>query len=253
MDISTLRNYLKELGFSNSEATVYFALLEHGSGSTGPLIASTGLHRNVVYTSLEHLKARKLVSERLIRGVKHFSLTSPEVLSQEFQKKSQIASMMTEEILKRLPNQSQEITIHQGNDEYLTLLTSLLKSLPKKSDKYVLGTGGEEFMQLTMRPIWKPYHEVASDREVRIHMLAYDSQRSAIERDVEGNPLYDVQYLPDEIENPAGIHIYPAINTVLNIIYSNETTPVTAIKIRNKALAEGYLHLFENLWRSAEK
>ncbi len=253
MEISTLKNHLEELGFSNSEAIVYLALLEQGLGSAGPLIASTGLHRNVVYTSLEHLKARKLVSERLIRGVKHFSLTSPESLTQEFQKKSQIAGVTTEEILRRLPSESQEITIHQGNDEYLALLSSLLHSLPKKSDKYVLGTGGEEFMRLTMRPIWKSYHAVASDQEVRIHMLAYDSQRSAIEPDTTGNPLYDVRYLPDEIENPAGIHIYPAIDTVLNIIYSNETTSVTVIKIRNKALAEGYLHLFKNLWRTSEK
>lgn len=253
METTELKKSLEELGFSNAEATVYVSLLEQGSGSAGPLISSTGLHRNVVYTALEHLKARKMVSEGLVRGVKHFSIASPETLSQEFKKKSVTASDVVQEITQRLPNQAQEITIHQGNDEYLALLTGLLSSLPKGSDKYVLGTGGEGFMRFTMQPIWKAYHEVASDQEVRIHMLAYDSQRSAIEPEIAGNPLYEVQYLPDEIENPAGIHIYPAIDTVLNIIYSDEAIPVTAIKIRNKALTKGYLHLFENLWRSSEK
>ena len=108
-------------------------------------------------------------------------------------------------------------------------------------------------MQQTMRPIWEAYHAVAREQDIRIHMLAYTSQRTALESDIANNTLYTVRYLPDEIENPAGIHIYPAIGVILNIIYSDNTTPVTAIKIKNSALTEGYLNLFKNLWKMGVK
>lgn len=51
------------------------------------------------------------------------------------------------------------------------------------------------------------------------------------------------------MENPSGIHIYPEVNTVLTIIYSDKNRPVTAIKMVNPSLVKGYLNLFGNLWK----
>jgi sugar-specific transcriptional regulator TrmB len=245
---NNLKNNLLTLGFSTSETEVYLALLELKSSSAGPLISKTQLHRNVVYTALNHLTKRKLVSEKTIRGVKHFVLVEPLVLSEEFEKKAQLAKNVAQEILTALPRGAQEITIHQGNEEYLQLLQGLLSSMPKNSTKYVIGTGGEEFMKVTMRPIWKKYHKTARAQKINIKMISYESQREAIANDVAKESIYEVKYLPDDIENPAGIHVYPEIDTVLNIIYSDRDNPVTAIRIKNSALVQGYLNLFNNLW-----
>lgn len=244
-----LKDKLINLGFPASEAGVYLALLAMGSAQAGPIISKTQLHRNVVYTALSHLVKRKLVSEKTVRGVKHFSVTEPLTLSEEFEQKAELAKSATKEIIEALPRGGQEITIHQGNVEYLQLLQGLLSSMPKGSTKYVIGTGGEKFMRVTMRPIWRKYHKVARVQKMQIKMISYESQRKAIAQDVAHEGIYAVKYLPDDVENPSGVHVYPEIDTILNIIYSDTNNPVTAIRIKNKELVQGYLNLFNNLWK----
>ena len=234
------------------DADVYLALAALGATTSGPLIAKTGLHRNVVYTALEHLIASKYVIESQVRGKKQFVITDPSVIARDFALKSEIAKETAAKIESIAKQDSQEITVHQGNDEYLALLTGLIRLLPKGGTKYVLGTGGEDFMAETMRPIWKKYHRVAKEQGIRIKMIASESQRAAIATDVGNEGMYEVRYLPDNIENPAGTHIYPEVGVMLNIIYSTEDRPVTAIRIKNDDLARGQLNLFKNLWKMAK-
>lgn len=253
MSNSNIKNNLLKLGFSLHDAEIYLALVKKGPCTAGPIISETKLHRNVVYTSLDHLVGKKLISEKIKNGRKFFSVISPDTLVEDYSQKADLAKKVAQELERLVSSGVQEITIHQGNEEYLSLLTSIIKSMSKGNVKYVLGTGGEDFMKYTMRPIWKKYHEAARAQNIKIKMLGYESQRSAVEPDVKKEKIYEVKYLPANIENPAGIHIYPEVNTVLNIMYSDENTPVTAIKIKNKALVQGYLNLFHNLWKMARK
>lgn len=243
---------LVKLGFSESDALVYLALAELKTASTNPIIAATGLHRSLVYTALQHLVARKLVSQFENKGKKNFSITSPDLLIEEFSEKQKTARNVAEHIKKSLTSDIQEITVHKGNEEYLSLLTSLIKQLPKGATKFVLGTGGEDFMAETMRPIWKKYHNVVRDAGISIKMIGYENQRKSFQKEIASESFYHVKYVPSSLENPAGIHIYPEIGVVLNIIYSSNMQPVTAIRIKDKSLVKGYLNLFNSLWQEAK-
>ncbi len=242
-------NNLITLGFSENDAKVYLALTELKTSPVNPIIAKTDLHKSLVYTSLEHLVSRKLVSEFENKGKKHFSVVSPDTLIQEFTEKQQIAEIVTKKIKEKISSDIQEITIHQGNEEYLSLLTSLIKQLPKGGTKYVMGTGGEEFMKETMRPLWKKYHKVVKDAGISIKMIGYQDQKESFAKEIAEENVYDVRYLPSGFQNPAGVHIYPEAGVVLNIIYSTDSKPVTVIKIKNKSLTQGYLNLFNNFWK----
>lgn len=250
--MANIQQQLTDLDFSSHDAKVYTALLKHSPTTAGPLVKTTGLHRNIVYTSLDHLIARKLVAEKKVKNRKVFEITDPHVLIQEFETKKQQAEELSHTIAALLPENNREITIHQGNEEYLRLLTTIIKSLPKKSTKYVLGTGGKTFMEQTMLPIWQKYHASAFQQQLNIKMIGYESQRSALSFDDQTKKIYTIKFLPDNIENPAGLHIYPDIGVVLNIIYSDNKHPVTAIKIQNQALCGSYLALFNNLWKMAK-
>jgi hypothetical protein len=249
----SLKNSLLELDLSPNDAEVYLAIIDESPCTAGPIIAKTNLHRNIVYTSINHLLEKKLVSETLVNGKKQITVTSPNVFVEDFSYKTDLAQKVATQINAMKQSGAQEITIHQGNTEYLNLLTSLIKSLPKKSTKYVLGTGGEDFMKTTMLPIWNKYHNVAHGQKLNIRMIGYEPQRGAIDPHTTPEGMYDTRYLPAEMQNPAGLHIYPAIDTVLNIIYSDDIQPVTAIRIKNKSLMQGYLNLFENLWKQGKK
>ncbi len=240
------------MGFSENDAIVYTTLAELGPSSSNPIISKSNLHRSLVYTSLDHLVTRKLVSTKDIKGKKHFAITSPSLLVQEYDEKQILAKKVADDIEKKISVDIQEITVHQGNDEYLALLSSIIKMMPKGSTKYVMGTGGEKFMNETMKPIWKKYHKVAHEAQIKIKMIGYENQKESFLKEVEKEKIYDVKFLPSNMENPAGIHIYPELNIVLNIIYSDSHKPVTAIKIKDKDLTKGYLNLFQNLWETGK-
>jgi sugar-specific transcriptional regulator TrmB len=248
-----IKSALLALGMTDHEVNVYLTLAELGACTSGPLIAKTGFHRNVVYTALEHLVDRKFVLESQVRGKKQFVVADPGVIAREFSQKAEIAQNAADEISIIAKREKQEISVHEGNEEYLALLTGLIRQLPKGGTKYVLGTGGEAFMALTMRPIWRKYHKVAKGQGIKIKMIAYESQRKAIAKEVAKEGIYEVRYLPDDIENPSGVHIYPEAGTTLNIIYSTDDRPVTAIRIKNEELVKGQLNLFKNLWKSAKE
>lgn len=252
MNINDIKRRFLDLGLKKEEAEVYLALAEIGATFSGSLIEKTGLHRNVVYTALEHLIARKFVLESQVRGKRRFVVADPAIISSEFDRKAIIAEEIAKEIDSMALRELQEITTYEGNEEYLALLVGLIRKLPKGSTKYVIGTGGEEFMMETMRPIWKEYHKVARAQGIRIKMIAYESQREAIANDVAKEGVYDVRYLPADIENPSGVHVYSEAGVVLNIIYSTTERPVTAIRIKNNDLVIGQLNLFKNLWKIAK-
>jgi hypothetical protein len=194
---------------------------------------------------------RKIVTVQIIKSKKHFIANDPQFLIEEFTEKDILAKAVAKEIRKSIPKDRQEITIHQGNDEYLKLLTSLLKRLPKGATKYIMGTGGEAFMENTMIPIWEKYHTVAFSNDIKIKMISYNKQKSSIKPLADEAGIYNIRYLASSTENPAGIHIYKELDTVLNIIYSDDRQPVTAIMIKDKALTDSYLNLFNNLWKTA--
>lgn len=254
MKNNDVKQGLLSLGLKKEECDVYLVLAEVGATSSGLLIAKTGFHRNVVYTALEHLVDRKFVIEAQVRGKKQFVVADPGVIAEEFGRKADVAREIADEVSSIAKRKAQEVTVHEGNEEFLALLLGILRSESNEPKiVYVLGTGGEPFMENTMRPIWKKYHKVARELGVTIKMISYESQRSALKDDVGRDAdLYDVRYLPNESENPAGTQIYPWASTTLNIIYSTNERPVTAIRIKNDDLVEGQLNLFKHLWKTAK-
>lgn len=250
MDRKALKTALLKLNLKEHESQVYLELVLLGPTTSGPLIKKTGLHRNVVYTSLEHLVDRKYVLESQFRGKKQFVAAEPGVIEQEFLQKSVVAKEVAQEIGKLAVHPVQEITVYEGNEAYLNLLTELIHKLPRGGTSYILGTGGEEFMELTMRKLWSRYHKAVRQQGIHIRMISYESHRSMLDRDLAGErDLYDIRYLPDNIENPSGVRIYPEAGVIVNMIFSTATQPVTAIRIRNQDLVQGQLNLFENLWK----
>lgn len=243
---------LQSLGFSANDAWVYLCLADLKSSTADQIISKTGLHRSIVYTSLDHLLFRKLVESVETNKKKTFSVVSPSNLVAEFEEKALIADELAKNISSRLSSDSQEITIYRGNEEYFLLLSGLIKTLPIGGIKYVLGTGGIEFMEKTMLPIWDRYHRVAKKQKIKIKMIGYELQRQVIDPYVLKEGIYEVKYLLSDLENPAGVHIYPEADIVLNIIYSDDTHEVTAIKIKSKAFVQSHLNLFNNLWSKAK-
>src|SRR3990167_3675456 len=109
---------LQTLGFTKNEMTVYLALIPLGQAKAGEIIKKTGMHRNLVYQSLESLQKRKLVSVSESRGITIYQALNPTQLLNEVKSRQALTAGVVEELkaLQKKPPK-QEIIIYEGIEE----------------------------------------------------------------------------------------------------------------------------------------
>jgi sugar-specific transcriptional regulator TrmB len=111
-----LTNQLTQLGFHKNEIKVYLALFELGQSKAGDIIQHTKLHRNLVYTALEELAVKNLISKMERGGVAVFEINDPKILQELAEQKLDTAK----NVIEKLPvasDQSYHISEMLLNDE----------------------------------------------------------------------------------------------------------------------------------------
>lgn len=83
-----LTQILTSLGLTEKEAKVYLACTEIGTGVVSSIGQAAGINRVTTYDILEKLKQRGLVSYFTKKKIKYFSSTDPEILLEEFEKRT---------------------------------------------------------------------------------------------------------------------------------------------------------------------
>jgi HTH-type transcriptional regulator, sugar sensing transcriptional regulator len=85
---SQLLKVLTNLGLNEKEAKVFLALTEQGTAVVSSISQSAGINRVTTYDVLEKLKQRGLVSFFTKNKVKYFTGIDPEILLEEFEKRT---------------------------------------------------------------------------------------------------------------------------------------------------------------------
>lgn len=96
------RTHLASLGLSDSEVTVYLALVS-GARTARDLLKTTGLKRPTVYYALSCLEKRGLTSKTGLAGDKSFSLEPVEKLSLIAKEKTLESARLQNDIEKMIP------------------------------------------------------------------------------------------------------------------------------------------------------
>ena len=80
---------LRDMGLTEIEISVYFALLEKGPSPTGIIIRKTGLHKATVYQTLERLEEKGVVSY-IIQDNRHvFQAEDPTILLEQLKEREE--------------------------------------------------------------------------------------------------------------------------------------------------------------------
>jgi len=75
-----MKEILEKAGLSPGESAVYLALIDLGSTTVGPIVSKSGVSTSKVYSILNRLIKKGLVSSILIEGVKQFKAEDPRQL-----------------------------------------------------------------------------------------------------------------------------------------------------------------------------
>ena len=240
-----MKQQLKQLGLTNNETKVYLALLKLGSTNAGNIIKKTKLHRNIVYDNLDKLIEKGLTSFVIIKNIKHFEITSSNLLKEYIKKqkeeiinKERIVNKILPEINKiRNTERKQEATIFKGKKGLKTIFEEITQT---KSEILVFGTGWG--MKGVMGSYYTKWHLKLRRNKIKARILLPENKRDLFLKPFIG------RYLPKQNIIPSTIAVYE--NKVLNIIW--EEDPM-AILIINKKVSESYKSYFEMLWKISKK
>lgn len=232
---------LQKLGFSESEAKVYLALSEIGFCTTGPIIKKTGLHRNIVYETLDKLVARGLASQTIQRGKKHFRPLSPEKILKQEKSQLNLASKVVPELIKLQKKEKQEVVIYEGIDGFRNAHIDAIEAMNKNSTIYVMIAGGKVWYQ-AMGSTLKKFDSLRTEKNITDKIIALESQR----KDIKKRPLFKVRFLPETFSNPAGMAVYND-NTMI-MVYGE---PIFVVMIKNAQIAKSFKQYFNILWKIA--
>ncbi|MDP2950859.1 MAG: helix-turn-helix domain-containing protein [bacterium] len=241
-----LTNNLQKLGFSENEARVYLALLEEGFGTTGPLIKKTGLHRNIVYETLDKLVKCGLSSVSMQKGKKHFRALSPVKILQREKTQFEMAQKLVPFLIKMQKQEKQEVIIYEGNEGFQNAHLDAIEQMKSRGCVYVMMAGGKRWYD-NMENGLKKFDKIRLNKNIKEKIIALESQQKDL-ANYPKRPLWEVRFLPETFNNPSGISVYD--NVTLILVYGS---PVLAMIIKNPAVALGFKQQFDILWKIAKK
>lgn len=241
-----LTNNLQQLGFSENEAKVYLALLEIGFCTTGPIIKKTGLHRNIVYETLDKLINRGLVSLSIQKGKKHFRVLSPAKILQQEKTQFDLAQEIVPTLIKMQKSEKQEVILYEGVEGFKNAHLDAIEQMKKNDTVYVMIAGGKRWFEIMGSAI-KKFDKLRVKKNIKDKVIALENQRKEIEWQTK-RPLFEVRFLPEKFQNPAGTSMYGDIT--LLFLYGE---PVLAIMIKNPQIAQSFKQYFDILWKMAKK
>jgi sugar-specific transcriptional regulator TrmB len=169
MTIAQITEKLAEIGLTPNQITVYLELIKAKKCRANAIIKSAKLHRSIVYTCLDDLLTKGLVSKLTQNGVAIFEATSPKNLVEMMDAKRRTAETVADDLSKIMEQAPRDIRIFEGDEG---VLKARERSLDLKSDEtvYVLGVS-----QLTTTPayesMWLPYHKKRISKGIKAKLF----------------------------------------------------------------------------------
>ncbi len=262
---------LRKIGLTENEIKIYLDLLASGSSTAYDIGKRTGIYRVHVYDKLEQLMNKGLVTHIYRGAKKFFQATPPSKILQHLEDKKRelegqeegIISLLPElEKMASLPKEDTFVEVFKGNEGLKYFLKDIIKTVKpggNSRDGKSGGRGGEgrgevlitgiddQKYQETL-PIFMPqYFRDLKNNKIKERVITV--QRKGIflfDKALAPTTIY--RFLEAKQFNPTNTFIYG--NKVVIVSWGS---PVTAVMIKNKEVAETYRSHFEHLWKVAKK
>ena len=239
----------EEIGLTKSEISVYLAILELGSCTTGKIVDKSGVSSSKIYEIMERLIQKGLASVVVERGIKHFEAASPErILDYLKEKKIKLESQEQEvkkilpelQLKKMLAKYKTEAVLFRGMKGLETAFNDVFKVL-KKGEKvysFVIGELDERMYNFFTRQ-----YELRAKAGIKTRTIysEYGRKYCELRKYIKDN-LGKV--IPTAMTSPATVTTYGS----KVILRMGGWRDVIAVMIDNKSLAESFLEQFDLLW-----
>jgi sugar-specific transcriptional regulator TrmB len=249
-----MQEILEKAGLSKNESRVYLSLLDLGLTSSKAIIEKTGLHRQLVYDSLNKLTERGLVSFVVQANRKYFKASNPKEFLETFNNKIERIEKQKLEFEKILPqltakreqsSEKQETTVYSGNKGIKSLLDDMLN---QKEEILTIGASEieAEAFQYHLNFNLPKFHKFREQKKIHYKILLSEDLK---QRAKELNKLKNTQskILQREFTSNSSINIYG--DKISIILWGSSPF---GILISSKEIAESQRKHFNLLWNIAK-
>ena len=239
----------EEIGLTKSEISVYLAMLELGSCTTGKIVDKSRASSSKIYEILERLIQKGLASVVVERGIKHFEAASPERILDYMKEKKIKLESQEQEVRKILPElqlkkmfakYKTEAILFRGMKGLETAFNDVFKVLKKGETVYAFVVGE---LDEKMYNFFTKQYELRAKEGIKTRTIYSERGRRYCNlRKYIKNNLGKV--IPTAMTSPATVTTYGS----KVILRMGGWKDVIAVMIDNKSLAESFLEQFNLLW-----
>lgn len=242
-----LKQQLQQLGFHKNEIIVYLSLFELGQSKAGKIIEHTKLHRNLVYTALENLEQKKLISKLEKGKVFVFEINSPETIRHLMDEKTSIANEVVKELNKKLTSEPRDVKIYEGNEGIITTREIIKKEIEKGESYSVMGVSYSN-SNSEITDYFSKFNKYIIKKGANFHALISGNEDKKIftERNLTWNK--NARYLPFTVDSPMWFALF---RDTLNISLTGDD-PIT-FSIKSAETARAFKKYFDYFWEQKVK
>ncbi len=248
------RMVLKDIGLTEGEVKVYFALFELGDSTVGPISKKSGVTHAKTYPVLNKLIEKGLASHVIRAGRKHFSATSPDNLLEFVNRKIRNLEEEKEQIKDIIPSllakqkekeKTQYSRVFEGMKGLKSLFYELFSGVEEKAEICVFGLN-EVLKRTDVQNFFLFYHALRRKHKISLKLILNTRIKKLFKRFYEPTGYFKSKYEQVkfiDLVYPVGVFIFK--DHVINIMADEK---VTAFDIKSKQNAERYRKFFYSMW-----
>tara|TARA_Y100000310_G_scaffold172609_2_gene172730 strand:+ start:3710 stop:4483 length:774 start_codon:yes stop_codon:yes gene_type:complete len=252
MKLSEITFQLEEIGLTKSEIKVYLALLDIGSSTTGPIIDKSQTANSKIYSVLEKLIQKGLVTDFKKEGLKYYKAANPKQITSYLEEKKAEISKQEKAIGSILPSLSlmfeqkeedREASVFRGPKGVKAAFDDVVNTLERNSEMHIMGVYnfGEDFLKLA-----KYFQGNRSRKGIKINFIMNRDAKAIA--DVFANyPPAEVRFMEEGVVTPAIFIIYA------NKIIISLGDEMTMFMIKSQSAADAFRVYHKQLWDKGEK
>ncbi len=234
---------LEDIGLSQTEASVYAALVDISEGSIGEIVKQANVHRTNAYQALERLIQKGLVSYVTRNDAKFFSIKDPTHLLRMVKEKEEAIERILPELLlpKQLAKAKGEATIYEGIQSFQRILDHFLTF-----NEPILVYGIPKDAPEQMKHFIVQYHKRRIAKKILMqHIYNYDAQERITFLNT--MPYTQAKSLPQRFESFVSTNICG--DEVVLVMWAEKPF---VVQIKNAVVADSYKKYFAILWNHAK-
>ncbi len=241
---------LKELGLSENEFKLYLELLKLGETSTGPLIRRTGIASSRVYTSLNSLINKGLISFITKNNTRYYKAENPDTLLKKVDEKKKQLENILPELKSMMKKEERETfsTIFEGFNGFKTAFQNQIDECTAKDEIFVIGFSPQSYAFKSLRTFLKNIDLRRHKKKIRLKIILPKESKNTIGKDRKKEPYTHVKYISGGFFSPTAMNIYK--DYVLLTIWEEKPT---VFLIKNEKIAMSFKQYFNSLWKIAKR